>query len=194
MNVEKKLNISFIGQISNYKGVDLFLDYIINNPVSSKCNYFIVGKIVEDYTGLKEKLLEINDREDVYEYIHYFDDEEENLFYSISDLIVIPYRSATMSGVFFTAAKYKKALLTTTEGCLKEYIDKIPKYSVNGEQIGVFTCAPDLSSLTDSLDYILKHFSKKDLQEIGGNYSKHIYDTYSWDSIIKGVIRDCYDK
>lgn len=174
--------ISFIGQIYYYKGLDFLLDYIENNR-NTDVYFLIVGSIVEKYDGLMEQIERIKNRNNVYVFLNRFSDEEENLFYSNSDLIVTSYRSASMSGVLFSAAKYKKTVLSTTVGCMQEYLA-----GVNC----VFKCEPNKSSFTYSLNNIIDEYSKKDLQKYGIEFHDYIIQNYSWEKIISNLLKDCY--
>ena len=49
--------------------------------------------------------------------------EEVTKYYSVSDLVVLPYRSATQSGILNVAYGFLKPVLVTDVGGLAEFVD-----------------------------------------------------------------------
>lgn len=117
-NIEKQY-ISFVGRISSYKGIDLFVKAAkIINKLFPEERFFIGGKTARgyepdflnnlpEYIVLKNEFLSNNDLANVM---------------SNSKLIICPYRDATQSGVVMAAYALECPVLVTPVGGLPEYI------------------------------------------------------------------------
>lgn len=182
---EGKKIVSFIGQIFYNKGTDRLLKFWLENMKdNSDSMLVIVGRIREHYQGLDDLLEKIKDYPNVYMYLDRFTEEEEAFFYDNSSVVVLPYRHASMSGVFFSAAQYKKTILVTDVGSLAEYIPN---------NKNVFLIENDDILLNEKLNQLVS-IPNSVLEEMGNLFYKDIYNNYSWDNIIPKLISDCYKK
>lgn len=116
LNPQKNF-LLFFGLIRSYKGLDLLLKALVNHPDKS---LLIVGEVYEDikkYTTL----LKANYLQDRVKMINRFVDEEEIAWYfSAAEAVVLPYKTATQSGVVALAYHYETPLLVTDHPGLKE--------------------------------------------------------------------------
>lgn len=177
-----------IGQIGWYKGLDILLNAW--NRFNEKGNLIllIAGKPLPDYEKEFEMIKKkCSNMSTVYLYDKKFSDEEETLFYSLCDIIVLPYRTASMSGVLFSAAEYNKTVLSTKAGCLAEALEPISNE--------VFYCEPSEDSIGIAIGNILAIKDVKNvLKNKGKRFSEYIHEFYSWDTIAFELVRDCYNK
>ena len=68
---------------------------------------------------------------DVIIHDHFIKDNEVSLFFSVADLVVQPYKTATQSGVTQIAFHFEKPMLVTDVGGLREIVtDKVCGYVV----------------------------------------------------------------
>ena len=81
----------------------------------------VAGKINEEYTTLKEQIKNC-DNNNIVILDYYIDDNTLSYLIDRSSVILLPYRHASMSGVVFTAADFKKTILTTNVGSILEYL------------------------------------------------------------------------
>lgn len=181
--INGKKIISFIGQIFYNKGTDRLLEYWEKNIHDDSSLLVIVGRI-RDSSGEFENLFQkLKSYSNVYLYLNRFSEEEETFFYSNSSIVILPYRHASMSGVFFTAAEYKKTVLVTNVGSLEEYIP-------NKEN--VFIVENNDNDIFKALDKIIREKDLNELEMMGNSFHKDIYDKYSWNNIIPKLINNCY--
>lgn len=114
----------FFGYVRKYKGLDVLIKampaLLREDP---KIRLLIVGEFYdkpEIYTRLIDEL-------DVQSYVHvinqYVPNEEVGRYYAAADLVVLPYRSATQSGILTIAYDYERPVLVTNVGGLAEYVD-----------------------------------------------------------------------
>ena len=115
----KTLNLIMYGNQSYYKGTDIFIDALNLLPEESKktVRASIVGKIDNDfYQELKQKARCLN-IEWVPEFV-----SDEYLYEKIkeSDVIVIPYREISQSGVLLLALSFKRIIIASDLPSFKE--------------------------------------------------------------------------
>ena len=125
----KKLNITdsadkkillFFGIIRDYKGLDILL-----NTLALLDQTYILIIAGEVYGSFEKYELIINERklgEKVKLFNRYIDDSEVTNFFSAADVCVLPYRSATQSGITNIAYHFEIPVISTNVGGLAETI------------------------------------------------------------------------
>ncbi len=145
-NNNNKNKISFVGRISKYKGIDLFIEAI--NLVKKQFpnqEYQIAGKFINEYK-LNLKDLELNKVNILNQHL------SNNLLVEIiqsSKIIVCPYRDATQSGVIMTAYALNCPVIVTPVGGLPEY--------VNDKVTGIITKETTVEGIADAIIVFLKN-------------------------------------
>lgn len=135
--VDKKL-VLFFGLIRKYKGLDILLDAMNELKTQPDINLVIAGEFYEDkqpYLDLIEKY-GINGQ--VILHGKFIANEDVKLYFSAADIVALPYRSATQSGVTQVSFHFEVPTLVTNVGGLSEIIpDKVAGYVVdsNGKAI-----------------------------------------------------------
>ena len=113
-------NLLFFGLIRDYKGLDILLDAF--GKLDSGYQLIVAG---EPY-GSFEKYRNIIDRSPAKDRIRlftrYIKDSEVKVFFSASDLAVLPYRSATQSGISAIAYHFEVPMVVTDVGGLRQSI------------------------------------------------------------------------
>ncbi|SFF76225.1 glycosyltransferase [Sunxiuqinia elliptica] len=113
----------FFGFIRDYKGLDLLLKAFADNRLKKLPVKLIVAgefytkpepylQLIEDL-GLKDRVLLHTD---------FIPNEKVSQYFSASDLVVQPYKSATQSGVTQIGYHFEKSMLVTDVGGLSEII------------------------------------------------------------------------
>lgn len=157
----------FFGLVRNYKGLDILLNALPH--VSKKHNYklIVAGEFYEDenkYNALiKEKDLE--DRVIIRN--EYIPNIEIPAYFGACDVVVLPYRTATQSGVVPVAIHFKRPVIVTNVGSLSEMIESY--------EIGYIA----QSNPEDIADHINKYFESG--HELDLNFSD-IEQALSWQS------------
>ncbi len=130
-----KRNLLFFGLIREYKGLDILLEafaglgdeyqlIVAGEPYGSFEKY---RKIIEGMgdggDGSKSVNVPGNGTSNrVKLHLNYVNDSEVGLYFSAADLCVLPYRSATQSGISSVSFHFNVPLLVTDVGGLKETI------------------------------------------------------------------------
>jgi glycosyltransferase involved in cell wall biosynthesis len=113
----------FFGFISDYKGLDLLL----NAFADKRLRKFPVKLLIAgEYYSSPDSYLDLireNHLEDLVELrTEFIPDEDVNLYFSVADMVVQPYKSATQSGVTQIGYHFNRPMLVTNVGGLAEII------------------------------------------------------------------------
>ena len=111
----------FFGLIRPYKGLDLLIKAMIDHPNKE---LIVVGEAYEDLKKY-ESIIKLNRLSDRVKLINrYVLEEEIANYFSVVKAVILPYKTATQSGVVATAYHYETPLLVTNHPGLKEPIIK----------------------------------------------------------------------
>jgi len=114
----------FFGFIRAYKGLDLLIKSFADNRLRNrKLKLIIAGEFYEDDTPYRELISKLNIGSEIIFFDHFIKDSEVSLFFSVADLVVQPYKSATQSGVTQIAFHFEKPMLVTDVGGLREIVN-----------------------------------------------------------------------
>jgi glycosyltransferase involved in cell wall biosynthesis len=103
-----------------------------------KLKLIIAGEFYEDSSPYIRLIKKHNLENEVVLFDRFINDDEVNLFFSVADLVVQPYKSATQSGVTQIAYHFEKPMLVTNVGGLKEIVPNgICGYVVNTDPIEI---------------------------------------------------------
>ena len=117
---KKPKKISFVGRVSKYKGIDLFIDGInLVHKTMPDAEFVIAGRSFGNYVPGFDR---IENREKVTIIQEHLSNIELVEIITDSQLIVCPYLDASQSGVVVTAIALDRPVLVTEAGGLKEYI------------------------------------------------------------------------
>ncbi|ROL57883.1 glycosyltransferase [Bacteroidetes/Chlorobi group bacterium Naka2016] len=111
----------FFGFIREYKGLDLLLETLAILPEE----YYLViaGESYTSFDKYNEQIEKLNLRERVKLFVRYIADNEVPLFFSSADVCVLPYKSATQSGIVGIAYHFDMPVIATRVGGLHEMIE-----------------------------------------------------------------------
>lgn len=166
----------FFGFVREYKGLQHIihaLPTIVDKIDDVKL--YIVG----DFDGDKERYLEMIRKNKVEDHVRIFDgyipDNEVEKFFVSSDLVVLPYESATQSGIVQIAYGFRKPVVVTDVGGLPEVVE-------NGKT-GYVVESKNTEQLAAA---IIKFFEENKAAEFADNVEKEDYK-YSWERMVEVV-------
>ena len=116
-----KKNLLFFGLIREYKGLDILLEAFAGLPEDYQL--IIAGEPYGDfgkYRGIIDRIPDGESR--ISMNLNYIKDSEVSLYFSAADLTVLPYRSATQSGISSVSYHFEVPMVVTDVGGLKESI------------------------------------------------------------------------
>jgi D-inositol-3-phosphate glycosyltransferase len=173
--------ILFFGFIRAYKGLDLLIEAFSDKRLRNrKLKLIVAGEFYEDETTYRELIKKHKLENDVIFYDHFIKDNEVSFFFSIADLIVQPYKTATQSGVTQIAFHFEKPMLVTDVGGLREIVpDGKCGYVVK----------PEPEFITEA---IIDFFDNNRTTEFTEGVKKE-KEKFSWDKMTASII-EVYNK
>lgn len=118
---EEDTTLFYFGLIRPYKGVSYLIDAfpkVVEKHPSARL--VLVGEIWEGKEELEAKVEASPVKDRITTRFDYVDDDEVALYFSASDLLVLPYTRASQSGVAHIGMVYGRPIVASSVGGLKE--------------------------------------------------------------------------
>jgi glycosyltransferase involved in cell wall biosynthesis len=115
-----KKNLLFFGLIRTYKGLDILLEAF--GKLSDEYQLIIAGEPYGSFDKYQEIIDRLPGKERIFMDLKYIKDSEVKDYFSAADLAVLPYRSATQSGISSVSYHFEVPMVVTDVGGLKETI------------------------------------------------------------------------
>jgi glycosyltransferase involved in cell wall biosynthesis len=114
----------FFGYVRKYKGLDLLIDALAE-LIKKDNSYKLLaaGEFYDDEKFYRDKVKSLELDMHVKLLNEFIPNEEVVKYFEPSDLVVLPYRSATQSGILNLAYGFLKPVLVTNVGGLAEFVD-----------------------------------------------------------------------
>jgi glycosyltransferase involved in cell wall biosynthesis len=121
---EKDKVLLFFGYVRKYKGLDLLIDAFpsIKSSIPG-AKLLIVGEFYDSPDFYLNKIKQLQIEKDTVVVNQFVPNEEVGKYYKACDLVILPYRSATQSGILNVAYGFSKPVLVTDVGGLSEFVD-----------------------------------------------------------------------
>lgn len=180
---KEKIFIMFGNQFYN-KGTDRVVKTYLNNNQSLQNTFLIIaGKNSEEYKELHQYDAQIKQTDNIAIFNYFLNEVDLNFLIDLSNLILMPYRHASMSGLIFKAAKHKKTALLTRTGSLEEYV-------IANEN--AFIVENSSKEFEKELLRIAEEVTTFELENMGMKLSQYIKATCSWGKIGEDILINCY--
>jgi glycosyltransferase involved in cell wall biosynthesis len=176
----EKLNIPadkkvllFFGFIRGYKGLDLLISALSNLPE----DYYllIAGEVYGSFSEYQDQIDQLGLGNRIGLNVCYIGDSEVPLFFSASDVLILPYKSATQSGIIGITYHFDLPVIATDVGGLREMIEP--------HGTGLMANKPTVDIITATIN----EFFGNDLS----NYIRNIEDykqKCSWSNFAKDLV------
>ena len=180
LGLTAKYIILYFGIIRDYKGFDILLNAIAKLKNSDLDFHLIAGG--ECY-GNDEKYTQLISDLKISDFItwhnKYIPESDVAEYFSAADVVALPYRSASQSGITQIAYYYDIPVIVTKVGGLPEIVDD--------GQSG-FTI--ETENPTELANVLETHLKKGTFLEME-NYIKTFKQKFSWESFIEGIEAVC---
>ncbi|MBS1493692.1 MAG: glycosyltransferase [Bacteroidetes bacterium] len=168
--------ILFFGYIRKYKGLNYLIDAMKEVAKEIDVKLLIVGEFYEDETKYREQIMQNNLEKNIFVVSEFMPNEKVRYFFSASDVVVLPYNSATQSGITQIAYFYDKPVIATKVGGLSEVI--------LNENTGYLVEPKNSSEIANA---ILKFYKENKEEEFSKNVSEE-KKKYMWESFVQEII------
>lgn len=112
--------ILFFGLIREYKGLDILLEAF--GKLGEGYQLIVAGEPYGPFDKYRRTIDRLPNRENIHLFLKYIKDSEVSSFFSAADVAVLPYRSATQSGISSISYHFEVPMIVTDTGGLKETI------------------------------------------------------------------------
>lgn len=122
LGLEKgKKNLLFFGLIREYKGLDILLEAF--GQLDDSYQLIVAGEPYGSFEKYQKIIDGYSSKERIHLFTDYIKDSEVRLYFSAADVVVLPYRTATQSGVSATGFHFEVPIIVTDVGGLKSAIE-----------------------------------------------------------------------
>ena len=171
---KNKKTLLFFGFIREYKGLDVLIRAF--DHLDDSYQLLIAGETYGSFEKYQTIINSISKRNQVYIFNDYIADDLVPLFFSAADVCVLPYRTATQSGITSIAYHFDVPIIATDVGGLKESIKHMQTGLIVNE------CEPD--AVTNSI----QEYYEKNLSEQFVSGIKTLKESLSWKSFANDVM------
>lgn len=134
--------VLFFGFIRGYKGLLDLIRAIGRVDPALDVGLLVGGEFYEDDAPCKEEVRRLGLEKRVFWHDRYIPDAEVGRFFAAADAVVLPYHSATQSGIVQIAMNYGTPIITTNVGGLPEVVkDGVMGYVVPPQDPEALTAA-----------------------------------------------------
>lgn len=176
-----KKYILFFGFIRAYKGLDLLIEAFSAAALRNRnIKLIVAGEFYENDKPYRDLVNSFNLNDEIIFFDRFIRDDEVSLFFSVADLVVQPYRTATQSGVTQIAYFFEKPMLVTDVGGLREIV---PDNSCG------YVVKPEPESISQAILDFFENNRKEAFEKCVREEKKR----FSWDKMTKAIF-DCYKK
>lgn len=112
--------ILFFGLIRKYKGLDILIDAF--SRLDDSYQLIIAGEPYGPFAPYQEQIEKSGAADRIKVFPQYIRDSEVSRYFSAADVTVLPYRSATQSGISSVSYHFEVPMIVTGVGGLKETI------------------------------------------------------------------------
>ena len=115
----------FFGYVRKYKGLDILIEAFPKILSSNhKARLLIVGEFYDNPSEYFDLIKKLNIEDKVKVINQFVPNEDVAKYYQVSDVVILPYRSATQSGILNVAYGFYKPVIVTDVGGLAEFVDE----------------------------------------------------------------------
>ena len=171
---KKSINILFFGRIIHYKGLDILLDSWpqISKEIPNARLQIIGSGECDKYKGF------IESRDDIYLRNEFIKDSEIGEIFEKADLLVVPYRRASQSGVISTAFGSGMPVVCTNVGGLSEQVKHMAT--------GIISKEISSKSISESVIKLLRNQAL--YQKLTNNINDEAKNINDWQSVSKKIL------
>ncbi len=112
----------FFGYVRDYKGLDVVLDALPAILERMKVRLLVVGEFYNNEEKYREQVRRLGVEKYVHFHSDYVPNEDVGMYFSAADVLTLPYKSATQSGIIQIAYNFHRPVIATDVGGLSEVV------------------------------------------------------------------------
>ena len=175
LGLDKRPTMLFFGYIRAYKGLHLLLDAMADVAREMPLHLLAVGEFYDDESTYRAQIKRLGLEGNVTVVSDYVPNDRVRLYFSASDAVVLPYLSATQSGIAQIALNFDKPLIVTDVGGLAENV--VPGVT------GLVVPPDDPKLLADAM----LRFYREGLEEAFLPAVREEKKKYSWEALVSAI-------
>lgn len=175
LGIEEDKVLLFFGLVRSYKGLDVLLNALPEILRHVNLRLLVVGEFYDDESRYRDILRRNGCDRAVTIVPRYIPADQVGIYFSAADAVVLPYRSATQSGIVQIAYQFSKPVITTDVGGLSEAVED----GTTG-----YVVPPELPSALAGA--VVEFYQKKREREFVRNV-KRVRKNFSWDAMVEAV-------
>lgn len=175
LRITSKRVILFFGYVRRYKGLDTLLEALAFLRKALDVHLMVVGEFYHDERIYRKLIDDLGIGDHVTVVADYVPNDRVGEYFSAADVVVLPYRSATQSGIAQVAYQFDKPVIATDVGGLAEVV----RHDVTG-----FIVPPENPAALASavIDFYKSKSESRFVRAVRKEKKK-----YSWDSLVKTI-------
>ena len=163
-------NLLFFGLIRAYKGLDLLIKAMADHRDKT---LWIVGEPYENFNKYSSIIKRLQLHDNVALDLRFVTHEKASIYFSAADAVILPYKTATQSGVLAMAYHFETPLLVTNHPGIASSVEK--------DRTGIVV-SPDVASISKGIQEICTpRIQQQSIQQYQTTKEK-----YTW----KGFVND----
>jgi len=167
-------HLLFFGFIRDYKGLDLLVDAM--NSLPEDYHLIVAGEVYGSFDKYQSQIDSHNLGSRIHLYNEYISDSEVPVYFSASDVCVLPYKEATQSGITAISQHFELPVIATDVGGLKEVV-------IHNEE-GLIIKQPNSKLIAEG---ILHYFDNNLKEEFKPNI-KQRKEENSWSNFARKIV------
>ncbi len=167
--------ILFFGYIRAYKGLNYLIDALPEVLKQQPVKLIIAGEFYDNEDKYRQQIQALDVASHIILKADYIPNEDVGLYYAAADVVVLPYISATQSGIIQIAYHYNKPVITTNVGGLPEVIEE--------GRTGFVVPAQDTRALADAISRFFKVKNEINFTENIQKYKQR----FSWENLARAI-------
>lgn len=175
LNLDYDKVILFFGFIRDYKGLDTLIEALVYVKRKIDITLIVAGEFYSD----EKQYLTLIEKHGLQNSIvlkkDFIPTSDVKYYFSAADAVVLPYKSATQSGIVQVAVNFEKPVIATDVGGLIEVIDD-----------GKSGFVVQKENPIEFANAILRFYEENKEVEFSANMKK-LKDKYSWQNFVKGI-------
>lgn len=168
--------VLFFGLIRPYKGVDVLLEALARIPESEGIEAIVAGECYDDISRYQTLVQDLKLQDRVHLHLRYIPNDEVSVFMAAADVVVLPYRNASQSGIVQIAYACGKPVITSRVGGLPDVVHE--------GQTGLLVPPADPSALASAM----RRFYDEDMEEHLSEGVVRAAGEFAWDSMVTALV------